>query len=248
MGNIIPNETSTCLVCGKEFQSKHNSANKACTRECGFIYIRQTKAAIKKDRELFVRLSNKNRLKPFSKSGAQWMSKAFCPLPEPKPKAPPHLIKHCAYCYTEIHYTFGSPRVYCSNRCHKLNIKHMKICDPEYILISRLKKRKIRAITGAKSTARARARNAGVYYESVSTANVFDRYGYSCAACGIDTPKSKRGKVCDNAPEIDHIIPLSKGGSHTLWNLQVLCRKCNGLKGGMFNNEFILKHLVNVSH
>jgi 5-methylcytosine-specific restriction endonuclease McrA len=31
--------------------------------------------------------------------------------------------------------------------------------------------------------------------------------------------------------EMDHIIPLSKGGKHTLDNVQPLCRKCNREKG-----------------
>jgi len=38
---------------------------------------------------------------------------------------------------------------------------------------------------------------------------------------------------CQNKdrPEIDHIIPISAGGSDELTNLQILCRSCNAKKG-----------------
>ena len=31
--------------------------------------------------------------------------------------------------------------------------------------------------------------------------------------------------------EIDHIIPMNKGGKSVVENLQILCRQCNGTKG-----------------
>lgn len=44
---------------------------------------------------------------------------------------------------------------------------------------------------------------------------------YTCAKCG---------RVSMFEMEVDHIIPLSKGGLHVESNLRCACRKCNGLK------------------
>jgi len=45
--------------------------------------------------------------------------------------------------------------------------------------------------------------------------------------------------ACGN-PEvtIDHIIPISKGGRHSVGNIQPMCRKCNGSKGSKLNFEW----------
>lgn len=57
--------------------------------------------------------------------------------------------------------------------------------------------------------------------------DVLKAFKWKCYICGASTPKKLRGSFEDNAPEVDHIIPLSKGGSHVLSNLACACRKCN---------------------
>ena len=36
-----------------------------------------------------------------------------------------------------------------------------------------------------------------------------------------------------NKLEVDHIIPVSKGGGHNLSNLRILCKKCHKLRQGV---------------
>lgn len=52
---------------------------------------------------------------------------------------------------------------------------------------------------------------------------IYNRDGYRCRRCG------KRGDF--NNLEIDHILPISKGGKSIVGNLQTLCESCNKLKG-----------------
>lgn len=78
-------------------------------------------------------------------------------------------------------------------------------------------------------THRKRARHYGVYYEPVNKIKVFDRDKWRCNECGIKV--QKKDIHADNAAELGHIVPMSKGGAHTYSNCQTECRRCNNEKG-----------------
>ena len=59
---------------------------------------------------------------------------------------------------------------------------------------------------------------------------VFDRDGWRCIDCGIETPRELRGSNRPNSPELDHRIPLGAGGLHTPENSGCCCRHCNAAK------------------
>jgi hypothetical protein len=51
-------------------------------------------------------------------------------------------------------------------------------------------------------------------------AELIQRYGGACLCCGADKDLVS-----------DHVVPSALGGSDTLENLQLLCRRCNTRKG-----------------
>ncbi len=61
--------------------------------------------------------------------------------------------------------------------------------------------------------------------------NVLKRDNFTCQKCGIT---SKDGAKL----EVDHIIPLSKGGKTVMSNLQTLCDRCNSGKSDKTKEDF----------
>lgn len=61
--------------------------------------------------------------------------------------------------------------------------------------------------------------------EKVNPYAVFNRDKWRCNMCKCKVQKIDITAM--NAAELDHIMPLSKGGVHTYSNVQTLCRKCN---------------------
>jgi 5-methylcytosine-specific restriction endonuclease McrA len=94
-----------------------------------------------------------------------------------------------------------------------------------------------RALFGNGSTHRRRAKRYGVEHQTVNKLKVFERDEWRCHLCGCDTPRDKRGKGEANSPELDHVIPLSRGGAHTYGNTRCACRACNLAKGNSLPGE-----------
>jgi len=77
--------------------------------------------------------------------------------------------------------------------------------------------------------------------ENIDPLEIFMRDGWKCKSCKRKTPAKHRGAHSLDAPELDHIVPLSKGGSHTRTNVQLLCRECNLSKGsGALADQLIM--------
>jgi len=67
-------------------------------------------------------------------------------------------------------------------------------------------------------------------FERFDPIEIFDRDAWRCRICGAATPRHLRGTTAERAPELDHVVPLSKGGPHSRGNVQCACRRCNLLK------------------
>ena len=85
-----------------------------------------------------------------------------------------------------------------------------------------------------------RAKKFGVVYGFVNKWRVFERDGWRCKLCGVRTPRRLSGTTRPNAPQLDHIVPLSQGGDHVETNVQCACRRCNYAKGAQARGQLLL--------
>lgn len=114
-------------------------------------------------------------------------------------------VRQCVVCSIKFSGMPGNLTKTCSDECRLEAVRRTK--------------------RASKSARRAKIR--GAEREVFDPLEVLARDNWQCQACGIDTPRILRGTCESNAPELDHIIPLSKAGSHTRANTQCLCRACN---------------------
>lgn len=71
-------------------------------------------------------------------------------------------------------------------------------------------------------TRRARMRGAPGIHTEAQWEVLKKQYNYMCLCCKQQEPFIKLTE--------DHIIPISRGGSHDISNIQPLCKQCNGRK------------------
>mgnify|MGYP000956701768 CR=1 FL=1 len=66
----------------------------------------------------------------------------------------------------------------------------------------------------------------GALYQTELRSFLFKKHNGRCVYCG------------NKAEEVEHVIPKSKGGTDSPYNLVIACRKCNELKGKLSLKEF----------
>jgi 5-methylcytosine-specific restriction endonuclease McrA len=107
----------------------------------------------------------------------------------------------CAWCGAKQYLAKHASKLFCSAKCSSRKAK----CE------------------------RRHRKRATSYSVGISWKTAVERFGWACAGCGV---------ICirplgfNNPIEatLDHIVPISNGGSHTWDNVQILCRDCNTAK------------------
>ena len=229
----------TCVICGVEFQKKRSGRNRGlcCSRTCGFKWMRlegakrrqstaarneaQRIAALPKCEVCMQRCPSSQR----KTCGLACRRKRTAQLAIGRYRMRTHgAVRLCSVC--------GAPCLkpaekyitkYCSKQCRRRMHQRRKTTATA------------RAMAGISGSVHARrARRLGRPVErGVTPLAVFRRCSWICQICGRQTLKEKHPRSGPRsllAPELDHIIPLSKGGGHTHANTQCLCRECNNTK------------------
>lgn len=87
------------------------------------------------------------------------------------------------------------------------------------------------AALGRAANLRRRARIYAGERDRIDPIRVLERDKWRCHICGVKTPKALRGTMDDRAPEMDHIVAIADGGTHTWGNVACACKRCNRIKG-----------------
>lgn len=212
-----------CEYCGKDFYTDHYERTKYCSVEC----VITGKYGTKEER----------------------MEKKF------KEKLEKYKVKECLFC-KKTFVTNLSYKVYCSDICAYEN---QKILDRKKLAENYIPKEITCKECGISFTTNVgdkrtefcsnKCRNkyhsnlykdkrkkqlSRVFMEKVYFNKIYKRDKGICQICGKPVKYDKRPENPVGAT-IDHIIPLSKGGLHSMDNCQLAHRICNSLKSDIIN-------------
>ena len=206
----------TCIQCKgeiKRFSHGSRDAGLCCSRECGFKW----QAFIRSEIRALRRIAENNKPKPVVDVYLLNEIRAIKRIARAA-----RVSKSCKHCgeivyskYLLLHPNCRKEYERTVRLAYRQKYKHTEV----YKANKKVWRNKRKALERGAKVA-----------ENVNPDFILERDKYRCYICGIKTPKKLRGTFEDNAPEVDHIIPLSKGGLHVESNLRCACRKCNGLK------------------
>jgi len=206
-----------CRGCGEDFVPKKTDRLKYCSRRCASSDQDRKAELARARRERWVPILEARRalaeevkaLRAIAR-GMRASIKRCIVLSERRARAK----QPCEHCGTAL-----------GGRAAKRGGGAARFCSPACY-------RNSDARRDAKRVARVarKARMRCVQVEPVNPIKVFERDGWRCHLCGTMTIKARRGTYHPKAPELDHIVPLSKGGEHSYRNTACAHRACNNAK------------------
>lgn len=96
-----------------------------------------------------------------------------------------------------------------------------------------------------------RARLAELEYEKGITVTALrKRHGDNCQYCNaaLDFKAGKRGAINPRRASIEHVRPISKGGTHTWDNVTLICHQCNTSKNAKTLDEWKPSDVLDREH
>lgn len=219
-----------CEQCGVEFRRRKDAKNAArfCSRDCGFA----AKSNLREEQRVLPELRAKALVLATLHSVARCLCAACGSRFEGEALGDRYCSDNCRSEHRRARYIAAndngrdrSPRP-CAG-CGEIfapeyGDRRRMFCSPACVRLTDDYKARRKA---------AKLKRRGAVVENVNPIEVFQRDGWRCQLCGVKTPRKLRGTYDDRAPELDHIVPISKGGEHSYINTQCACRRCNGLKG-----------------
>lgn len=206
-----------CKQCGKEFIPKAKDRVMFCSRECAFAYKREhAKPKLEKPSTRYCVICGQELAGRASvacspecrKELARQLARAA------NARKRQAAARVCAECGKEFVAEYGDKRrVYCSHKC--LTRHNSRIGKHVY---------------------KARMRGAE-RCEAIDPIDVFTRDKWRCYLCGRKTDRRLRGTQSALAPELEHIVPIARGGTNTYDNVACACHDCNRKKRDMLPEE-----------
>jgi len=127
-------------------------------------------------------------------------------------------------------------RAYIQNRRDSMP-EHVRALDRARY--ERDKEKRIALATESVHVRRARMK-AAEYDRGITVLALRKRHGDGCCYCGVelDFKPGKRGAINPKRASIEHLLPISKGGSHTWENTTLACHGCNTSKNAKTLDEW----------
>ena len=122
----------------------------------------------------------------------------------------------------------------CGEKIPKNRTKYCcDICKKRMRIYNESIKRRMKSFDLSAKNYKEKWENRWKNHEDISLRRLYKRDKGRCYICKKTLLKPEKGydKNSDNAPQVDHVMPLAKGGKHLWSNVKLICKKCNSKKG-----------------